>query len=183
MVKKKAKNKVSRKKRSTKELRQASNHLHYELRMLECMAIGIHSGLAGISPINNAFIESFVIHARVLLDFFYPFKPRQDDVIVTDFFDRPKTWEEARPEKTDILKTIHKRVGKEAAHLTYSRQKVSEEQKAWDHENIARDIRVLADCFLSEVSNSLLGDRWNQYKEYNSKIRQANQLRRAKGGL
>jgi len=30
---------------------------------------------------NNAFIESFVIHARVLLDFFYPFNPRPDDVI------------------------------------------------------------------------------------------------------
>jgi len=129
-VKKKAKNGAGRKKRSPEELRKASNHLKYEVWMLQCMAINIHSGLAGNRAINNAFIESFVIHARVLLDFFYPLKPRLDDVIAVDFFDRAKTWEEARPEKTDILKTIHKRVGKEAAHLTYSRQKVSEEQKA-----------------------------------------------------
>jgi len=164
-VKKNAKKRACRKKRSPEELRKASDHLHYEVWMLKCMAIGINSGLAGNSVINNAFIESFVIHARVLLDFFYPFKHRQDDVIAIDFFDRPKTWEEARPEKTDILKKIHKRVGKEAAHLTYSRLKVSDEQKNWDHENIAHDIGVLVDCFLGTVSNSLLGDRWNQYKK------------------
>jgi len=164
-AKKKAKKTLGRKKRSPEELRQASNHLHYEVWMLECMAIGIHSGLAGKSAIHNAFIESFVIHARVLLDFFYPLKPRPDDVVAIDFCDRAKTWEQARPEKTDILKTIQKRVGKEAAHLTYSRQEVSQEQKHWDHPNIARDIGVLVDCFLSVVSNSLLGDRWNKYKK------------------
>jgi hypothetical protein len=164
-VKKKSKKKESRKKRSTNELRQASNHLYYEVRMLEHMSTGIHSGIAGNSAINNAFIESFVIHARILLDFFYPSKPRPDDVIVTDFFQHPKTWEKARPEKTGILDTIHKRVGKEAAHLTYARQKVSEEQKRWDHKNIERDIRVLVECFLNLVPNSLLGNRWNHYKK------------------
>ena len=130
--------------------------------MLECIAIGIHSGLAGRGPMNNAFIESFVIHARVLLDFFYPFNPRPDDVIATDFFDQAETWERARPEKTDLLKTIHKSVGKEAAHLSYARQKISEEKKNWDYEGIVRDIRFSVDCFLGIVSNSLLGYRWSR---------------------
>jgi len=55
--KKKTKKRADRKKRSPEELKQASNDLHYEVWMLECMAIGIHSGLAGRGPMNNAFIE------------------------------------------------------------------------------------------------------------------------------
>jgi hypothetical protein len=132
--------------------------------MLTTIARGKSTGIAGKGVINNALLESFVIHARALLDFLYAERPRSDDVIAEDFLSSPNDWPKIRPPKTDLLKTIHRRVGKEAAHLTYARLDVTQETKLWAFLQIAEDITIVFDQFLEIVPKSLLGSRWEKLK-------------------
>jgi len=75
---------MSRKVRTEAELKEVSEHLHYEVCMLTSLARGIASGIAGQGPILNALLESFVVHVRVLMDFLYNKSPKPDDVIAQD---------------------------------------------------------------------------------------------------
>ena len=162
---------MERKQRTQKKLRAASGHLHYEIWMLTSLARGMASGITGEGVINNAFLESFTIHARGLLDFLYAEKPKQDDVIADDFFPTSQKWKEVRPEKTEVLEKVHKRVGKEVAHLTYARQDVTPEMKKWPFLQIANDIKVSFNEFLRIVPEELLGLRWENEKEQIRKMR------------
>ena len=154
---------MNRRKRTQEELRKASDHLHYEVWMFTSLASGLASGITGESVINNALLESFTIHARVLLDFLYA-EPRYDDVIAEDFFASPELWREARPPKSDNVKTVHKRVGKEIAHLTYARQDVTPETKGWGFSEIVQAVQPVVDAFLGAVPQEFLGSRWERIK-------------------
>ena len=72
--------------RSKEELRQASDHLYYEIYMFQMLVQSMASGIAGRSAINNALLESFAIHLRALMGFFYPDNPCNDDIITEDIF-------------------------------------------------------------------------------------------------
>jgi hypothetical protein len=107
---------------------------------------------------NNAFIEAFGVHVRSLLDFFYS-KGQGDDVVATHFFALPSTWKNVRPFKSkEDLQRIKNRVNKEIAHLTYARQEVKSKQ--WPFKDIQSDLNKIAAVFQSQVSEELLGDRW-----------------------
>ena len=162
---------MKRKQRTQQELRDASDHLYYEIWMLTSLAKHMASGITGEGFINNAFLESFTIHARGLLYFLYDEKPKPDDVIADDFFPTSQKWKEARPEKTEVLEKVHKRVGKEVAHLTYARQDVTPEMKKWPFLQIANDIKVSFNEFLRIVPEELLGLRWKNEKEQIRKMR------------
>jgi hypothetical protein len=106
--------------RSVEKLQTASEHLSYELWMFNSLAQAMVSGVFGQSALNNAILESFTFHARILLDFLYAENPRLDDVIAEHYFDSPANWSAIRPNKSELLKGVHKRVGQEVAHLTYA---------------------------------------------------------------
>ena len=152
---------MERKKRSAETLRKASDHLHYEIWMFMTVARSMATGVYGQGALNNAMLESFTIHARVLLDFFYSKRPQKDDVIAEDFFNEPAEWHNIRPEMTEILKKLNKRVGKEVAHLTYARQDITPEDKQWYLNQIAQDMSVVVNKFLANLPRELLGPRWN----------------------
>jgi hypothetical protein len=152
---------MARQKRTEVVLRAASDHLFYEIWMLKTLTQAMASGIAGEGPMSNALLESFTIHTRALLDFLYADKPKPDDVIAEDYFVSPKKWASIRLEKTEILKTVHRRVGKEIAHLTYSRQEVDPEMKQWPFVQIGQEILSICEIFLGSVSRNLLGERWS----------------------
>ena len=120
------------------------------------------SGLFGQGPLNNAVLESFTLHARALLDFLYADKPKVDDVIAEDYFDVPSDWLATRPNKTKLLGVIHKRVGKEVAHLTYARLDVTAQEKQWQFAQIADDMNAVFDTFLTNVAKEKLGPSWKK---------------------
>ncbi len=151
-----------REKRTPELLQKASDHLHYEIWMLRTLARALASRKSGQGAINNALLESFTIHARILLDFLYADKPWPDDVIAEDFFDRPERWHVARPPKSEELKTLDRRVGKEIAHLTYARQDVTPETKGWRFIEIAEAVNEAINQFLESVSQESLGSRWKR---------------------
>ena len=156
---------MERKQRTPEVLRDASDHLYYEFWMLTSLASIMASRITGEVVINNAFIESFTIHARVLLKFLYDENPKPDDVIADDFFQTSQKWKEVRPEMTEILEKVYGRVGKEVAHLTYARQDVTPEMKPWHYLQIADDIKVSFNEFLRIVPMEFLGPRWDNKRE------------------
>jgi len=105
-----------------------------------------------------ALIESFTMHARVLVDFLYGSKSKSDDVVAEDFFDDPSCWVLKRPKMSELLETIHRRVGKEVAHLTYVRLDVTPEKKRWRISDIANDVHVVLKKFVELVPESRVGN-------------------------
>lgn len=149
---------MKRKSREESELVKASNNLQYEIWMLLSLADLMSKDVGRDNVVvNNALVESFMIHARVLLEFLYAQKPRPDDIIAEDFLAEPEQWEKIRIPKTDLLETVHDRVSKEAVHLTYARLKQTPESKQWAFVEIANDIKVVFEQFLKLVPVSLLG--------------------------
>ena len=152
---------MTRQQRTPEVLRATSEHLFYEFWMFNSLAQAMASGLFGQGVLNNAALESFTLHARAMLDFLYAEKPQADDVIAEDYFDKPSQWLTVRPEKTETLKVIHKRVGKEVAHLTYARLEVTAEAKQWPFIKIASEINSVFDAFLNNVAENRLGSNVN----------------------
>jgi len=154
-------------KRTPEELREASDHLYYEIGMLQSMAGVLASGALGESQLKNAALESFALHARVLLEFCYSDKPHpvHPDVIAANFFEDASSWINERPPKTELLAGIHDRVGKQVAHLSYKRQDVTPEDKKWSFAQIATDLQVVLDTFYYLVPRNVLGKRWQKVIE------------------
>jgi len=140
-----------RKRKAEEELKQASTHIYYEIWMLnETAKIVCPDNLV----INNSLIESFGIHARCILDFLCKDTGKEDDILAIDFFDDPKEWSQYIKEKSSMLDEINTRVGKELAHLTYARLKVTLEEKRWNKKKIVREINVLFKYFLEKIPKS-----------------------------
>jgi hypothetical protein len=155
-----------RTRRSNEELQLASDHLFYEVVMFRSLAEVMASGrFQNDNLINSAVLESFMIHVRILLDFLYADNPKSDDVIAEDFFYTPNTWVTKRYEKSELIKTVHKRVGKEIAHLTYERLKQTLETKKWKYIDIANEVVDLINLFIEIVPDENLGSKWENFKK------------------
>jgi hypothetical protein len=153
---------MSRKQRSKEELVEASGHLHYEYSMLIGLANVQFTGAFGVGIINNALLESFSVHSRILLHFLYSRKPREDDVIAEDFLDDEDIWLSNRPQKSETLEAIHRRVGKEVAHLTYARHDVTPETKPWPFIEIANEVNSIFTEFIKLVPPKNLDPIWRK---------------------
>lgn len=153
---------MSRKQRSKEELVESSGHLHYEYSMLIGLANVQSTGDFGEGIINNALLESFTVHSRVLLHFLYSRNPREDDVIAEDFLDDEDKWLSIRPQKSGTLDAIHPRVGKEVAHLTYARQDVTPETKPWPFIEIANEINAIFTEYIKLVPPENLDPIWRK---------------------
>lgn len=148
--------------RSVGELQKISTDLRYEVWMIESMAKMLSSGGLGTGPLHNASLESFIIHVRAVMEFLYEKPIRDDDVVGGDFFSNESDWDGLRPQRTDTLCRAKNRVGKELAHLTYGRLKVTPEDKPWPFMEIASDISSAMDVFLKHVPKEKLDDLWSQ---------------------
>jgi hypothetical protein len=155
---------MPRKTRTVNELREASNHLHYEVWMLSSLANGIASGIPGQGPIANALLESFVIHVRAIMDFLYADCPQADDVIAEDFFDNSEQWTKIRPALSQTLSQAKRRAGKEVAHLTYARLDVTPETKSWPFVQITNEVSTVINAFFQNVPKDKLGSQWKTNK-------------------
>lgn len=149
-----------RQKRTLEKLYDTSIPLNYEFRMFKTLTQGMASDVFGQGAINNAVLESFTLHARIMLDFLYATnKVQEDDVIAEDYFDNPSQWKGVRPSKTENLEIIHRRVGKEIAHLSYARLEITNEEKSWPFIKIYEDINNAFDAFLKNVAENRLNKK------------------------
>ena len=142
---------MTKKRRSTRELRDASEHLDYEMLMLTSVAYALDSGVAVLSPMNNALIESFVIHLRNLMEFLWPENPTNDMVVATDYFDDPDYWPKRLGPMPQRLRSARIRAAKEIAHLSYDRIKLTRDRKAWQYVDLLNDIGMAFAKFVAQV--------------------------------
>lgn len=110
------------------ELHGALNHLKYEFEMLLATARLIEAGGMPID-LGNAVLESWVLHVRNFIDFFYSPKLK-DDIVISDFL-RGENWRNEFPAISRNLEEAKERANKEMAHLTYSRIGKTQEEKLW----------------------------------------------------
>ena len=128
--------------------------------MFDSTARILAAGVFGPGAATNAFLESFTLHVRALLQVFYPTNPKPDDVIAEDFFDEPRHWADARGELPDVLAAVTLRVGKEIAHLTYARLDVTPEAKGWNIAAIWSAMHGIVRRFVDNVPVARLGPSW-----------------------
>jgi hypothetical protein len=95
---------------------------------------------------GHAFVESFCVHARALMLFFFPSRnARRNDVVVSDFI---PGWV---AEKWDSFDVDRDRVGKEIMHLSYERPSVRE---TWDYGRLCEELNQLLRTFLAGVDEA-----------------------------
>ena len=97
------------------KLRKASDYLEFD----------IHSFAAGLeiqfsrrgTEIGNAALDSLLIRARLLMDFFFRDTGHDDDVLAIDFFHdiNPKPY---KPRMTKTMTRERKKINKRLVHLT-----------------------------------------------------------------
>ncbi len=155
--------------RSPEELIEASQHLLYEYDMLNVTALGLASGIGGeSSPLNNALLESFVIHARNLLHFFFPEQPYATDVLAQHYFPTPAEWVGIRGDMPEVLADVRSRANKEMAHLTYDRLLVDDKSKHWQYLDILAALKEIMARLVQNVPPDLLHQDWQGWRSVSS---------------
>ena len=143
---------MARTKQTDEELQEASNHLQYEFSMLMSVAQVFASGIAAQDWLVNALLESFIIHFRALLDFFYPpVNAKKDDVLAGDYFDDSEAWEKIRPRLSEALSRAKTRAHKEIAHLTYGGAPRDAGNEGWAFIETANEMKNVMEIFLRDV--------------------------------
>jgi hypothetical protein len=138
-----------------KELLDYSDeHLLYEIEMFRWLA----SELSGKEASNecSALVESFALHLRNLIDFFYT-EPFDDDVVAEYFYDNPSKW--SRGTTPAVLRAAKQRADKEANHLTKARMNVTPTDKIWKTGEVYSEIQKVARKFVAGASRKKLGPK------------------------
>lgn len=149
---------------SDSDREQIAEHLHYEIAMLWSAGLGIQRGGGYPTVVQYCILESFALHARNVIDFFYT-DPSGDDVVARHFFSNEEVWGQVRPAQAAVLLAAKKRANKEVSHLTYGRLAAPPEKKPWQYAEITREIDTVLRIFCENAD--LLPDKVKllKYKE------------------
>lgn len=100
----------------------------------------------------NMSLETFVIHWRALIEFFYTkTKKWPDDMRAYDFTDKNK-WEKARGNMSPCIENLNCRAGKEVAHLTSSRKYKANPEKNWPYKDMEKHLEGVIELFVKEAN-------------------------------
>ena len=133
----------------------SGEHLYYEIDMLYGVSQTLWDGTSNFY-LYNALLESFVIHASIILDFFYRPQDNPDDAKAAHYMKDIKKWKAVLPRKTADLENFIKKRNKEVVHLSYRRLEVKPEEKRWRSPRITNQIKKLVDLFLNHADPELL---------------------------
>jgi hypothetical protein len=161
---------------TSQQKRDALQHVFYEIdQLLNALGLLVKGIVKTNEPalsniLGNALLESWLLHARILLDFFERSKRSTgrrnreqvelDDVLVIDYGFEPC--------EVEIDPYYRRRLNKDLAHLTYSRGKRELEEKRWPANQIVPPILIRS----SEFIRHLLSD---YYQENSAEIQPTKQ--------
>ena len=158
------------KRKITKDtLKKATEHLFYETEMFYQTLTILTQTRSKIEV--NILLDSFAIHTRNLFDFFYPkqkskknpkIKFKKDDMFAFDYVDKPGNFKRDKTKKKD-LKFILRKVDKQVAHLTYTRNRYNPITKLWPFVDIGRKMSKTLIAFYEALPNSY--KNWTDFKE------------------
>jgi hypothetical protein len=143
-------------------LRSHSKTLEYEFKMLCAVAHNIADGkLTGDWGSNNAHVESFAIHCRNLIFFFYAHdtannagRARPSDILAADYFIQNADWGKACPPISAALTNAKPQADKQVAHITEERRELNQPSgptASWKICGIVRDVATVTKAFLDHV--------------------------------
>jgi hypothetical protein len=133
----------------------SKEHVVYELWMFRAVGQALITPLQMSQPLRNALIESFAIHLRNLIDFFYPAQIQADDVFAAEFFDDPHEWEKVST-ISSALSSARIRAHKEVSHLTRKRIAGTPPEKGWNVPELMREMKGVLNQFTRSASSKKL---------------------------
>jgi len=172
---------------NTNELIQASDHLFYEVRMLDGTSSFLFAGNGlfidnGMIDRNNpqaiawaretaknAFLESFTVHMRNILEFIL--KPRvgdgKDDIISKHYMSEDN-WNQMQKEIKGLLSDIDldelkKRVNTEIVHLSFERNKLDYKAKQWEYLKLRENVLQACLIFYKYADKELFSENSKNY--------------------
>ena len=133
----------------------SQEHLYYEIAMLygvvESLAAGVEDPC-----FYNALLESFVVHASNLLDFFYKPAVRPDDAKAAHYMSDPQAWKALLPPYEKYFKQFDMKRNKRVTHLSYKRLEVEPGDRKWHSAKVTKELRRLVDIFLANADVDLV---------------------------
>lgn len=137
---------------SQKKLRRTAEHVYYEISMFHFTTIYLEKMRNPPIYLVNALLESWCIHLRNLLDFFYTSTANRyrDDVLAEDYISDLQQFKQTRA-KTRTFAHIKKRVAKQIAHLTYHRNVYNRKTKPWPYKQIYGQIYPTVTAFYDSL--------------------------------
>lgn len=165
-------------------LAYADEHLTYEIQMFVGTALFLVNSnktsdkrIGGV--VNNALLESFLIHMRNLIEFLYPQQIKADDVTIEDYLSK-KVISDHLPIINKSLILYRERAHKEIAHLTTKRY-TKPIEKEWSFMQIGHEILGIFNTILayfpgekiSTAAISLLSKTIEGFNRSSFTIRQA----------
>ena len=142
-------------KRSEEELLEASKALAYEFQMLWNTAMLLSSDKFNrpddveMLTVNFALLESFLIHARNLLDFLFTRGGNPDYVSAKDYVEN---WWEKKPKKSLLLTQTHGAIHTDVSHLSFKRNAVLKQSLDWRYLDITLELRERLSDFAKLVT-------------------------------
>lgn len=145
-----------RKNHSAEELKLVAEHLYYEIWMLRWTTIILSFGVFGDSICKNAFVESFAIHTRNLIEFLFDRKAKvtSDTIVAEHYFPDPATWRDRYPQKSKILQEAWIRANKQIAHMSTDRKK----REKWNQAAIWNALCPILRDFVNKAPKDKFGD-------------------------
>ncbi len=129
---------------SVEERLAGLDHVLYEMEMF------VHLPMrCDMTMLQNAINESYLIHARVLCDFFQQ-ERRNDDIVCGDY--------EFQHKELGVPDDIERRFDESLAHLTYSRLKFTRDTAEWITDKFRPQLLArIREFLLHIVGNPVLG--------------------------
>lgn len=143
----------------------SKEHLYYEVDMFFEMVdvwgrLALDHGLLAMlgrpNKVEEALLESSVIHFRNVVDFLFTRHPLPPNGVVADDFSEVGAWERLRPAMSETLAVGQARAHREIAPLTTSRIASAPATKAWDFTALADELRPVLQLFAVEAKSSRL---------------------------
>lgn len=152
----------ARRRRTSTELVDGSEHVHYEWYMLTGAVLTIAELLPPTvadwrwETKRNAALESFAVHARNLFVFAHATNPKEQDMHAIDWIAK---WRSVCPpwpfaQTLDILE----RGAREIVHLSWDRVLVK--NTAWPMAKVVNHFADVGDAFVKHVDSAHLHQKW-----------------------
>jgi hypothetical protein len=136
----------------SKQLHDVRNHVCCELETLQSLARLLGAPSNENVVIQKMQIESFLIHASLLIEFLYNDKRKAQDIRAIDFFNSPKQWKDLRPDKSRLLALVTPAANK---HLETPSSKGLQKIMEWPFKSIANSIERVMTIFLDNIPEEL----------------------------
>ena len=139
-------------------LEYSGEHVFHEINLFfqtgSIMMLGSNEPeSAGRKLLTNLLVQSFAIHCRNLVNFFYPTKPPQHDDVVAAYFFPGKRFPPSFPAKASpTLEGARTRADKQVSHLTTRRIAGTPPEKRWPARELLSEFRDLLLEFVRQAA-------------------------------